>query len=150
MTALRSGEYTQTTWRLARVNDDGTKSYCCQGVAFERYHDQFADFKLSWDDEFDSANSDVVMYAHYKNFDEWSMCKSTAPTEFWLRMGLIPEAGEDFVFVLPDGLRSLDVEDFGGEVSRLPYASMNDSGFTFAQIADMIEWQFLSGTEVTA
>jgi hypothetical protein len=33
--ALRSGDYTQTTGALCRVADNGTKSYCCLGVACE-------------------------------------------------------------------------------------------------------------------
>lgn len=132
--ALRSGEYAQCSNQLGKVSEDGVKQYCCEGVAVERYAAQVG-HKAAWDggprpqlfvtDEDDDENSDY------------------AEDAFWERLGL--SAGPDngtstvFAFVLPEGK---EVRDSGAEA--MSYMALNDEGFTFEQIADILEWQFLS------
>lgn len=129
--ALRSGEYAQTKNQLGNVCD-GTKMYCCEGVAAERYATQL-DYRTYWDD-------DTLVLVDPDN-DEGH---NYADDAFWEAMALStgPDNGTSttFAFVLPEGM---DVVDTGAGVAS--YMSLNDDGFTFPQIADLIEWQFLSG-----
>ncbi len=46
--ALRSGKYKQTTQRLGLEQRDGTKRYCCLGVACEIYADENPDSLVRW------------------------------------------------------------------------------------------------------
>lgn len=134
--ALRSGEYAQTHNRLARCDAQGSKSYCCEGVAFERYGKALG-FGLTWEDLIEP--DDTLMRAYDPEWDVAS--SSNAPQRFWEDMGLDTtkdEGDDEFSFVLPEGLATLDYDD-----GHVPYATLNDENFTFTQIADMIEWQFL-------
>jgi hypothetical protein len=123
--ALRSGEYPQVKEQLG-LDDEGKKSYCCEGVAAERYGEQLG-YAVKWNDYGLTMNG----------FGEY------APDSFWEAMGLsvgdVIGTTSNFAFVLPDGQ---DVLDTGA--SAAGYMNLNDEGFTFPQIADLIEWQFLS------
>lgn len=134
--ALRSGEYEQTTDTLAVKGEDGVTRHCCEGVAFQRYGEQLG-YGLRW-----SALTDRMISVNpQRNSAEDIM---TAPTDFWRDMGM-SENDRQFRFVLPlngDGeqLYCGDNDDYDSVL----YAELNDAGFTFQQIADLIEWQFLS------
>lgn len=133
--ALRSGKYAQTQNRLAR-DVNGSKSYCCEGVAFERYGEALG-YELTWDDG-SVAEGSSLMLARDPEYFVGSA--SNAPARFWDAMGLSTSTDTDeFSFVLPEGQWTLDDED-----DYVQYATLNDDGFTFNQIADLIEWQFLA------
>lgn len=133
MTALRSDEYRQTGNQLAKQTCDG-KFYCCEGVAVERYGAQLG-FNVAW-----LPRSTILDLNAELAIDD---CADYAEDSFWEAMGL--STGVDngtstaFAFVLPLGQ---DVRDTGAEAAS--YMALNDDGLTFAQIADLIEWQFLS------
>jgi hypothetical protein len=137
VTALRSGEYDQTQNRLAR-NVNGRRSYCCEGVAFERYGPDLG-FTLEWDDgTCESGGASLMIASDPEHPQRATGNTSTAPTRFWTVMGLSVPEDDEFVFVLPEGLFTIgDEDDF------IAYATLNDDGFTFSQIADMLTWQFL-------
>lgn len=123
MTALRSGEYVQRRNQLGRLTSCGTKEYCCEGVAAERYG-ALLGHEVRWD------NRDLGL----DGFADW------AEDDFWHALGLAvttDDAGSAFAFVLPEGKKSRQ----GFEA--FSYMGLNDDGFTFSQIADLIEWQFL-------
>lgn len=122
--ALRSGEYRQTSDQLGFC-DGGKKSYCCEGIAVERYGEQLG-YVVGWE------NNDLVLNEMFEY----------AQDSFWHAVGLgIANNGSmsDFAFVLPEGQTVRNT----GAVSEA-YMALNDDGFTFAQIADLIEWQFLT------
>jgi hypothetical protein len=124
--ALRSGEYEQTDSQLARQVDEDKWAYCCEGVAAIRYGQQLG-CEVEYTEEGQLALDGQCEYAH---------------NGFWRSMGLVGRVGSPstsvFTFVLPDEKMS------PMEQSEFSYMSLNDDGFTFTQIADLIEWQFLS------
>lgn len=138
MTALRSGEYAQTANRLAR-EVDGKRSYCCEGVAFER-HGEALGFELTWDNNIVETGN-VLMVARDRDYPLGNC--SNAPRRFWRAMGLHVAEDEGFAFVMPNGLGIRDDD----EAYVMHYFQLNDDKFTFNQIADLIEWQFLSHAE---
>jgi len=123
--ALRSGEYEQTSDQLA-IEQNGERAYCCEGVAVERYGAQLG-HTVEWQD----GNLTISGLHDY------------AGNGFWKQLGLNGRVGTDimtsFAFVLPAGLTMCDSEE-----SSAGYMTLNDDGLTFSQIADLIEWQFLS------
>lgn len=126
MAALRSGEYLQTHSQLGRVEVGEVRRYCCEGVAVERYGEQLG-YKVQWNG--DSLSLDD-QYDYVVN-------------DFWEALGLNTDAsknvGTRFALILPDNL-AIRHDD---RISEIPYMALNDDGLTFAQIADLIEWQFL-------
>lgn len=146
--ALRSGEYAQAKHTLRteiRDNDGGYKiGYCCEGVAFTRYGEQLG-YTLT-------GRSKGQICASYERDDvdgqrkTWSST-AVAPPSFWDDMGMLanPATHNGLIFVLPDDCATSDDNRPWEE-----YASLNDAGLTFDQIADLIEWQFLSNVEVTS
>lgn len=133
--ALRSGEYAQTRNQLATpiLVDTGKRAYCCEGVAFERYHAQ-----LGYRMDFTPGGSMKACY----DSDDFTKFQSSAvaPPAFWGELGLRTDSYNGFAFVLPDSYATRDERR-----DYVEYAALNDAGFTFPQIADLIEWQFLSG-----
>lgn len=124
--ALRSGEYRQTHSQLGALVANGERAYCCEGVAAERYGERFG-FHVKW-----SGDGSLTINGHI----------DYAPNDFWRALGIVARVGSPstsvFTFTLPEGLTSpMEQSDF-------PYMSLNDDGFTFDQIADLVEWQFLS------
>lgn len=127
MAALRSGEYAQIPGQLGKVIDaEGNKGYCCEGVAVERYGAQLG-YRVEWETGELALNSFIEF----------------APNDFWRALGLVGQtyspSTSSFTFNLPDGQTTL----ISGQ-SEFTYMSLNDEGFTFDQIADLVEWQFLS------
>lgn len=127
VTALRSGEYEQGTGILSGLQD-GKLRHCCQGVALERYGEALG-YIVSRSERAVLRGRDP--YAGHGS-------SLTAPRRFWQDMGLANS----------EGLFTTDVAARDGQLYG--YADLNDAGFTFDQIADLIEWQFLPHTEVTA
>jgi uncharacterized Ntn-hydrolase superfamily protein len=125
--ALRSGEFTQGDQVLTQVHDDGTKTYCCLGVLSElacRAGVIAAPTEEKTMIERDGVQEEVtaLIYGGVA-----SQSKTIAP-------GVVVEwAG------LSHGNPITD--DFGSRT----LAGLNDGGYTFAQIADIIErdWRTL-------
>ena len=141
VTALRSGSYEQTRKRLVR-DTCGSKTYCCEGVAVERYGSALG-YELWWDASPDAPSESLLWV---RDLNSTYVARSFAPPQLWVDMGLASVVEPDnFRFTLPDGLTPRNPD----HASRLTYYDLNDDGFTFKHIADMIEWQFLSGTEVS-
>lgn len=146
--ALRSGEYKQAKGRL-RTNLKnfetgeltGEVGFCCEGVALLRYGTQLG-YTVEVDDDGDLNGSHKYGADHEFEFTSFTV----APPRFWDDMGMRnTDVSNGFVFELPRGCRVGDTSTEWEE-----YASLNDSGFTFDQIADLIQWQFLSDPEVPA
>jgi len=143
--ALRSSEYVQAKNSLRGVkSSNGVIGYCCEGVAFARYAEQ-----LGYHFNIDAEG---CMTAYGKPIaDDDHEClqfrsSAVAPPMFWHDMGVRNvDVYNGFAFELPAGCALFD--EPGREF--VEYAALNDAGFTFSQIADLIEWQFLSSVEVT-
>lgn len=132
MTALRSGEYAQAKNRLRGQASPGRIGYCCEGVAVTRYAEQ-----LGYRFEIQDTGSMRV----YGKYDGPSQFQSTAvaPPEFWEEMGMRDvTVYNGLAFELPG---EQTVRDQRCEF--IEYAALNDADFTFDQIADLMEWQFL-------
>ena len=128
--ALRSGEYAQTTQQLGKVNDDGVKCYCCEGVAAERYAEQLG-WTSKWEDDvLVLVDSDGNEGSDYANDAFWEL----------MALNISHDDGTEtvFAFVMPEGQ---DVRDTGA--AAVSFMGLNDAGFTLPQIADLIEWQLL-------
>lgn len=111
--ALRSGDFTQASGRL-RVDD----SYCCLGVACEVYKETTGDGE--WCDNSGDDDSEFV--------------PSTGQSDDLT----LPETVQEwFGFVTAGG--AFEVQDRYG--NELALTDLNDAGFTFEQIADVIEYE---------
>lgn len=108
--ALRSGEYRQTQGRLGRIHGDGSTSYCCLGVACEVYAKTHKNFQI-----------EPLRYDSYDIFKTYGPKKD--------RYGLPDEVKKWLGFKDSSG-------GFGKDGSLI---DLNDSGKTFAEIADVIE-----------
>lgn len=129
VTALRSGDYLQTDSQLGAIDDNNVKRYCCEGVAAERYGEQLG-YDVKW-----TPSGKLLL-----NTDA-----DYAENDFWRKMCLVGEVDHPstslFIFNLPPGQTLLNSQ----HQSSITYMALNDDGVTFPQIADLIEWQFLSG-----
>jgi hypothetical protein len=130
--ALRSGKYRQLQGLLASVDSKGIKSYCCEGVAFERYGEQLG-YELRWS----SLSGNMTACWTGANGGKYENI-SVAPAQFWQDMGMLIPGFNNLRFKLPE---NMECRDTGQKMPQ--YAELNDDGFTFEQIADLIEWQFL-------
>jgi hypothetical protein len=152
VTALRSGEYRQIKYQLSTKIENGNEfGYCCEGVAVER-HGPALGYVVS-------RNENGALRAINTELVVTNGSVLTAPARFWHDMGLGHEIEDSFVFELPDGLKTRpsdnnndhvndddddDDDDDDESTNTIAYAKLNDDGFTFDQIADLIEWQFLA------
>lgn len=140
--ALRSGEYDQTKNRLRTGVSPvtGKAGYCCEGVAFERYGVQLGYGMVN-----NGSGAMIALGRNYPSDDnsfavDKFMSTAVAPPEFWQDMGMRDRTVYNgFAFELPNNYTTRDENREWEE-----YASLNDAGFTFPQIADIIEWQYLS------
>lgn len=127
--ALRSGEYEQVANQLG-VIVDGVKRYCCEGVAVERYASAVG-YESRW------LRERLILVD-----EESNESADFADDNFWEALALNTHLDNGtstvFAFIMPDGQ---DVLDSGAEA--ISYMALNDDDFTFPQIADLIEWQFL-------
>ena len=134
--ALRSGEYEQGTGLLGRLNDDGTKAFCCLGVACELAVKAGKVLPPVLGPERD--DDDERHHRAYQYGDAG-------------HTGLLPpEVQRYFGFHADDGgwynngmiKETLEVNG-GRQVTAL--AAANDGGVTFTRIAEFIDkhWQYL-------
>ncbi len=107
--ALRSGEYKQGTGRLSR-DQNGVRQYCCLGVACMVYQKHVGDLKIDTDGPVHSYDTDV--HGLPEKVQEWY--------GFDTRCGRLKETAR-----IAYGYNSLLL--------------LNDSGYSFREIADVIE-----------
>ena len=113
--ALRSGEYEQGQGKLGRHWEGNEKAqYCCLGVLCE-----IADEATTWVDHDEGGYKYMVTEKGSMAYPSYSL---TARVDLPGRFGEFPR----------------EVEDLIGNT----LADLNDAGFTFSQIADLIEWAF--------
>lgn len=122
LSALRSGQYGQTVGRLF----DGDNSYCCLGVACD-----LADLE-KWTNEVDYT---------YFGSETYGRDYLVLPPEGMVWLGV---NSDNPVLDLPDlpmqGTEEEYVEgEYIGDIDK-DVATLNDSGLTFAQIADLVEY----------
>ena len=118
--ALRSGEFEQTKGQLGRVEEDGSRSYCCLGVLCEL-----------------AAREGVIESARESDCAEliYDFAFSTPPrtVDEWI--------GIDYAVNTPDEL--LDAND--DYCDEIELTTLNDEEeFDFNQIADAIERTWLA------
>lgn len=115
LAALRSGEYQQTTWQL---KSDCGSAYCCLGVATDLFRKETGEGE--WIEEYGMAK--------FKIHDVSEAGVLSPVVRQW--------AG------LPDYNPSVRLpSEAVGESYITSVAELNDNGYTFAQIADLIEAQ---------
>lgn len=128
--ALRSGNYAQTHSQLGSVDEHNVRRYCCEGVAAERYGEQLG-YEVKW------TPSGRLLLGTDADYAE---------NDFWIKMGLVGKIDHPstslFIFNLPNEQTLLNTK----RQSSITYMALNDDGFTFNQIADLVQWQFLSGS----
>lgn len=130
LSALESGDYDQTTGRLAQVGKDGRVGYCCLGVLCDVVKD---DLKLTFEAKdghmfFDGDNSILPM-----SVMKYSGLDRRAP-KYNFKYAEYGEVWDD------QGKPIAPFDERGGEWIELHLPSLNDEGFTFAQIADIVRW----------
>lgn len=114
--ALRSGEYKQAAGAL-KVNTKEGPAYCCLGVLCDLYAKEF-------DEEWTTDTSSVTGKEYILFLDY----ETTLPSNVMLWAGLLHSNP------------SIDLaEAFGG---RSNLAQYNDAGYSFEEIAEVIEAQF--------
>lgn len=123
---LRSGDYEQYTGGSLHVFEDERHKYCCLGVGCEVAQIPGTALESSCDDNDDPA-SHVTVFVHGGDTD-------FQPDSFDSWLGL-PEGGR----ISLDG--SIQARDtIFGDKGTITLDRLNDWGFTFDQIADLIEY----------
>lgn len=131
--ALRSGKYHQTTSTLTRIDENGTKSHCCLGLLCDIVKD---DLGLLVEEKNDRIHYDYSV--------------SVLPASVSMALDLDVQTGVPSYKFFLDPTREDEVnigaspgyvnEWISADAADLHLASLNDSGLTFDQIADIIEW----------
>lgn len=121
--ALRSGQYRQTSGLLRRnvPPADGGVQHCCLGVLCDLYD------PTRWEKE-ESAS--------YSVYDSFGIYGLTPTVEGWA------DFSDSYIFTkehIPEEILQLIKERNGRIDGSYNLANLNDSGATFAQIADIIE-----------
>lgn len=116
---LRSDQYQQGTQRLCTVYPD-TRMYCCEGVASKE------------------AQAVLNLTEDREQYGDFVRIGFREPGGDFFNFGRMPTVVFEYY-----GFRSwFDFDDWNGDRQGLP--DLNDNGLTFAQIADCIEWQYLT------
>ncbi len=128
-TALRSGEFQQGKSMLHNVHND---TYCCLGVACEVYRRETGDGE--WEGSGRSPGAEANKYDRFLGAD---LCLPVKVAEWY---GLI----DPDVDGPPMGVNSISPKVramiISGETYDTPLANLNDDqGWTFEQIADVLE-----------
>lgn len=136
LSALESGLYDQVTGQLGMYVDGGKDMYCCLGV--------LCDVLL------DDDRAPITLNERYQEKEDTDIVfnyeSSLLPTDIVGYLGL-DSADPDFSFDMdPDsdyyqtgGYYREPFDDRGTDV-QLSLSGLNDAGFTFGQIADIIRW----------
>lgn len=118
--ALRSGKYKQAVGKLKKTDEDGALRYCCLGVA--------CDLVGLKGEELENG-----LFVFPKSHGSWMTTDS-----------LLPREAMEWLGVDVDG-PSVYTEEVGdnGESEYDELAQLNDNGYSFDQIAALIEEQGL-------
>lgn len=132
--ALRSGQYEQAQGRLGIFNREGGKDmYCCLGV--------LCDVALDYDTAPVMLASNQDQGEMQFKFGPDHFSNSLPGTNLWEWAGGDKKNAWDYSFDLDP---TEEFRDWGfdsrGTYVGLDLAELNDDGFTFDQIADIIEW----------
>lgn len=147
VTLLRTTDAPQCQGHLAE--DDGrTRAYCCLGLGSEKAAGVEFVIKMDYNDEEDNEYPNPKGALAVANSGEWEL----APPEFIEWLGLPEElGGRDILLDIGREIGALYQQ--GTEhtqhhtqplLAGIGLATLNDSGCTFAQIADCIEYFGLS------
>jgi len=143
--ALRSGKYAKGVGALQVKTEDQSSTFCCEGVMCE-----ISGLKVvAWGEEDDETSRAYAKYALPQGDATWS---SFAPAYVWegtpMHTGSANETAEVWLPVYQRDWR--DDLVFNGW-NYITLASLNDfnprdpkNAFTFDQIADLIQWAYLS------
>lgn len=165
---LRTTDKPQTTGYLAAVVEDGALGFCCLGLQ---------SCELADVERLDVHDAGDQRIAHFRSIDErgdahlnsrlapWPLVEYLLGEEFAnaalararrVNPNYNPHSlGWDFTIDWPDDLAFFDrQEDDGPEADLAPQdcdlgslAALNDAGFTFEQIADIVDYFGLSGVQ---
>lgn len=137
LTALRSGEYSQTSHTLCTIDKDGKSSFCCLGVATDIFLKEIGEEWVKyeeWGNTIGYAESDKYLPEPVR---EWADVAASNPI---IKIHL-PLMTESLYYNYGERSDSIRVDWEAGEYYlNLSLAGLNDSGFTFEQIADVIEY----------
>lgn len=141
LTALRSGEYSQTRHTLCSIDKDGKSSFCCLGVATDLFLKEIGEEWVKYEEYGNAigyADSDKYLPEPVR---EWAEMAGSNP-RFQIHLPLMTEtlyrnSGDRTDYIHVDLDNGWDNSTYYLEMTL---ASLNDSGFTFEQIADVIEY----------
>lgn len=128
---LRSGLHRQETDVLKGTNKEGEVGYCCLGRACDI--SKLGKWKIA-----DGLNNYTIENKTSLYFPENSQT-----------LGGLNEVKEFYGFNHDEGLKMYDIfGELGKEDKNDSLAKLNDDGFTFKQIADIIEYATVNSTIV--
>lgn len=127
--ALRSGEYGQSVGGLKQIisqNPDGSYKigYCCLGVACD----------ISGLGEWVQGPNGTWTYSYSTGSSSWDSSEVVLPDTVAVELGLDIVGEFEYGFTV----RNWDGDDYVKHEMWL--TSLNDAGFTFGQIADIIDY----------
>lgn len=131
--ALRSGNFKQTKGRLSKIENDGSRTFCCLGVLCELAKDEIG---------LEETYREGLWFRGYGGEFAYNGCETLPPDSVEDFLG---EPGFDWEVKLHEDVLYEDGEEVMYEAGDLvELAELNDEGdWTFAQIADAIESQYL-------
>ncbi len=140
--ALRSGEFPQGQSELKTAEGE----FCCLGVACElAYREGKLNFGEVASDEEDNGHKrvygDVDDYLENVSSNEWSWSDLPVGARNWLGLGEMDNDPVVRVIQTHPKYASLESWTNGGTNTLFRVSILNDSGFTFDEIADLIEEQ---------
>lgn len=137
-TTLRSGRFQQTDGVLAKVEEDATTYHCCLGVGCEIANVTKDVHEYEYEDDVEEGRMNAETHVYYGK----DPTEDLAPQEFveWLGLTMPPGSpGVDLPIDIP--IDHLGRRDREGVMSvSWSCAGLNDQGFTFTQIADIIDY----------
>lgn len=148
VTLLRTTDAPQCQGHLAE-DDGGTRAYCCLGLGSEKAAGVEFVIKMDYNDEEDDEYPNPEGVLAVVNTGEWEL----APPEFieWLGLpeeiggrDILLDLGREIGALYQQGREDHQYADPQQLLAGTGLATLNDSGFTFAQIADCIEYFGLS------
>lgn len=129
---LRSGRFTQGSGKLLTRNDDHVEHYCCLGVAAKIAVDSGAvDLEIKWVDNLNVA----VFQEPGSSYQEQYVLPDS------VRRWLGVSGGNPHVFIDQDFAEQTHDGDIKPSLTNV-----NDRGASFAEIADLIEAEWLTDT----
>lgn len=140
--ALRSGAYKQTTQRL-RIDNQ----FCCLGVACDLFGTQVgyedpttlgAEVSAFWSTPPTSEIGDIIEHSFVVTISEDG---DLSRTKLEMEGTILPPTVANWFGFTSNPILPVEARDRDGGFVSLMH--LNDSGFTFYEIADLIEWCFV-------